>query len=367
MPKPHPKILIATGGTGGHVFPAHALAKELKEKECEVLFVGGKLNSNRYFKRGVFAHREVSSATFSKANIFKTLWMIGKGIFESLKVIREFSPDVVVGFGSFYAFPILMAAKLKKIPIVLFESNAFPGKVTRFFSRAAVMTAIQFSEAAEKLKGVCIEVKMPTGERKRTDATQARDYFYLSPDRFTFLVFGGSQGAQSINHFFSEAISLVEKARDQFQIIHVAGQSESAEVVRRRYEALGIRSCVKVFEERMDLAWSAANLVVSRSGAATVAEQIDFEVPGILIPFPRAADDHQTKNAVFVEKQVGGAITCRESSLSIPRLTAILEHLMEDSRIAEMRKAIAAFKQRDDKPDLCTLICTLLNKNLGEI
>jgi UDP-N-acetylglucosamine--N-acetylmuramyl-(pentapeptide) pyrophosphoryl-undecaprenol N-acetylglucosamine transferase len=357
---PRSRVLIATGGTGGHVFPAQALAKELKEKGFEILFVGGKLNTNRYFKRGVFAHREISSATFSKASSFRALWHIGKGVWESFKILREFSPDLVIGFGSFYAFPILMAAKLKRSPMVLFESNAIPGKVTRLFSPSAVMTAVQFSEAIRQLKGTCIEVKMPTGERKRTEAAVARDYFYLSPERFTFLVFGGSQGAQSINHFFSEAIGLIEKARDQFQVIHVAGQSESAEIVRRKYEHLGIRSCVKVFEERMDLAWSAANLVVCRSGAATVAEQIAFEVPGILIPFPKAADDHQTKNAIFVEKQVGGAITCKESSLDIPRLTAIMEHLLEGTRIAEMRKAIAAFKQVDDKPDLCTLICKIL-------
>lgn len=354
------KILIATGGTGGHVFPAQELGKELKEKGFEILFAGGKLNSNRYFKRGSFPHKEVSSSSLFRGNF---VWQIAKGIWQSWKIIRDFSPHLVVGFGSFYTFPILFAAKLKKIPIVLFEPNAIPGKVNRFFSKWAVVTATQFSEAAKQMKGSCVEVKMPTCERSRTDAVKARDYFYLAPDRFTFLVFGGSQGAQSINHFFSEAIGLIGKDRSQFQVIHIAGRSESAEVIRRKYESLSIRSCVKAFEERMDLAWSAANLVVCRSGAATVAEQIAFEVPGILIPFPKATDNHQTKNALFVEKQVGGAVICHEKELNVARMKHVLEEMADECRLKMMSTAISAFKKGDHKTDLDSLICKIVNKS----
>jgi UDP-N-acetylglucosamine--N-acetylmuramyl-(pentapeptide) pyrophosphoryl-undecaprenol N-acetylglucosamine transferase len=224
------KVLIATGGTGGHVFPAQELGKELGAQGFEILFAGGKLNTNKYFKRGVFPHAEVASSSLFRGNF---LWKIAKGIWQSLKLITDFSPDLVVGFGSFYTFPILLAAKLKKIPFVLFEPNAIPGKVNRFFSRWAVASAVQFSEAGTQMKGNCIEVKMPTSEKSRTPPEEARDYFYLAPDRFTFLVFGGSQGAQSINHFFSEAIALLGKERSQFQVIHVAGKPESAEAVRR--------------------------------------------------------------------------------------------------------------------------------------
>jgi len=356
------KIIIATGGTGGHVFPAQGLAKELAEKGFEILFAGGGLNHNRYFKREVFPYREVASSTLFRGNIFKSIWAIVKGVRESFKVLREFSPDVVVGFGSFYAFPVLLAAKLKKIPIVLFEPNAIPGKVNRFFSKWAVASAVQFSEAGKMMQGNCVEVKMPTGERKRTSPSEARDYFYLAPDRFTFLVFGGSQGAQSINHFFSEAIGLLEEERHQFQVIHVAGKAESAEIIRRKYEVFGIRSCVKAFEERMDLAWSAADLVVCRSGAATIAEQIAFEVPGILIPFPQATDDHQTKNALFVEAQVGGAVMCSEKELDVEHMKNIMKEMLDKTRLEAMHASILAFKQGDHKTDLCSLICKIAGK-----
>lgn len=354
------KILIATGGTGGHIFPAQELGKELVEKGFEVLFAGGSLSTNRYFKRASFFHKEVAASTLFRGNLLKSLWAIIKGVWQSFKVIDAFSPDLVVGFGSFYTFPLLLTAKLKKKRIVLFEPNAVPGKVNRFFSKWAITSAVQFLAAGEQMKGSYTEVKMPTGERKRVSSKEARDYFYLSPDRLTFLVFGGSQGAQSINHFFSEAISCLRKDRSCFQVIHVTGKAESAEIIRRKYEELGIRSCVKAFEERMDLAWSAADLAVCRSGAATIAEQIAFEVPTILIPFPKAADDHQMKNALFIEREVGGGITCVEKELNVDLLKNKIESMVEKARLKEMQEAILAFKKRDQKIDLCSLICKII-------
>jgi UDP-N-acetylglucosamine--N-acetylmuramyl-(pentapeptide) pyrophosphoryl-undecaprenol N-acetylglucosamine transferase len=356
-----PKVLIASGGTGGHIFPAQILALELLEVGYEILFSGAKLSSNRYFHREKFPYKEVASAALS----WKGLWPLLKGAIQSFKVLSDFQPDCVVGFGSFYSFPVLLAARMKKIPLILFEPNAFPGKVNRFFSRWAAFSAVQFSEAGKLLKGNILEVKMPTGKRKKTPEEEARDYFYLDPKRFTFLVFGGSQGAESINHMFSEAVRLINKDRDQFQVIHVAGKSDRAEVIRKEYERAGIKSCVKAFEERMDLAWSAANFVICRSGAATVAEQIAFEVPGILIPFPRAADDHQTKNALFMEKIVGGALTCPELALSGQTLKETMEYLCQQERLQGMQSAIRQFKHDDQKADLCSLICSFIKGAKG--
>jgi UDP-N-acetylglucosamine--N-acetylmuramyl-(pentapeptide) pyrophosphoryl-undecaprenol N-acetylglucosamine transferase len=353
-----PKILIASGGTGGHIFPAQVLALELMTAGYDILFSGAKLSSNRYFHREKFPYREISSSCLS----WKAIWFLMKGVIQSLKVLSEFRPDCVIGFGSFYSFPVLFAAKLKKIPIILFEPNAFPGKVNRFFSRWAAFSAVQFSEAGTLLKGNILEVKMPTGKRKKTSEEEARDYFYLDPNKFTFLVFGGSQGADSINLFFSEAAGLLDKDRTAFQVIHVAGRADRADVIRQRYEQAGIQSCVKAFEERMDLAWSAANFVICRSGAATVAEQIAFEVPGILIPFPRASDDHQTKNALFMEKIVGGAITCPETSLNSGKLKDVIEYLWQQERLSAMKLAIRQFKHDDQKADLCSIICSFIKR-----
>jgi len=357
-----PKILIATGGTGGHIFPAQALAIELLEKNYELLFAGGGLKTNRYFNRARFPYAQIASASPLKGNPFKSLFRIGKGFKESLDLIDKFKPDMVVGFGSFYSFPVLAAARWRKIPIVLFEPNAIPGKVNRLVSKWALLSAVQFSEAGNQLAGTIIEVKMPVGERKQLDAGVARDYFYLDHESFTFLVFGGSQGAESINKLFSETILKVI-APAAFQVIHITGKTDSAELIRRQYEAAGIRACVKAFEERMDLAWSAADAVMGRSGAASIAELIKFEVPGILVPFPQAADDHQTKNALFIEKEVGGAITCPESSLTSELLKPLLEKLMLPAELKKMKAAISSFKQDHRKKELSTVICDILKEH----
>ncbi len=358
MLKPN-KIIIATGGTGGHVFPAEALGKELLEQSYDVTFVGGGLKNNRYFHRNSFSYEEVAASSLFKLNCFRSLWRIFKGVRQSLKILSRINPNVVIGFGSFYTFPVLLAARLKKIPIVLFEPNAIPGKVNRFFSKWATLSAVQFAEAGKWLSGTIIEVKMPTGKRDLTQKESAREYFYLKPDLFTFLVFGGSQGAESINRLFSEAACLLRKDIT-FQVIHVTGKTGPAEKLRQMYLDAGIPACVKAFEERMDLAWSAASVVICRSGAATVAEQITYAVPSILVPFPQAADDHQTKNAQFIEKKVKGGITCPEPTLTAQKLRTLLSQMLRSEQREKMHHAILAFKQDQRKQELSSIIKGLI-------
>ena len=183
---------------------------------------------------------------------------MGKGIWQSCQIIEQFQPDLVVGFGSFYSFPVLAAARWRKKSITLFLSDAIPGRVNRFFSKWAFFSAVQFSDAGKNLRGEIIEVKMPMNEKKHVDPAVARDYFYLDPNRFTFLVFGGSQGSESINRLFVKSAENIDTSL--FQVIHITGKTHSAEKLCRHYEKAGIRACVKAFEERMDLAWSAAEL-----------------------------------------------------------------------------------------------------------
>jgi UDP-N-acetylglucosamine--N-acetylmuramyl-(pentapeptide) pyrophosphoryl-undecaprenol N-acetylglucosamine transferase len=358
MPKPTTrmnKIVIATGGTGGHVFPAEALGAQLLEESYDVTFVGGGLKNNRYFHRNNFKYEEVTVSAFFKVNVFRSCYRIIQGIKQSLKMLSAIKPKVVIGFGSFYTFPVLLAARLKKIPIVLFEPNAIPGKVNRLFSRWAAFSAVQFAEAGKWLTGTIIEVKMPTGKRDLIEKGCAREYFYLNPELFTFLVFGGSQGAESINRLFSEAACRL-KGDTSFQVIHVTGKTGPAEKLRSMYAEAGIPACVKAFEERMDLAWSAASVVICRSGAATVAEQITYAVPGILVPFPQAADDHQTKNAQFIEKKVKGGITCPESTLTVDTLRVLLSQMLRSEQREKMHLAIMAFKQDQRKQELSAVI-----------
>lgn len=358
MLKPN-KIVIATGGTGGHVFPAEALGAELLEQGYDVTFVGGGLKNNRYFHRNNFKYEEVATSSIFKLNIFRSFWRLFQGFKQSLKILATLQPKVVIGFGSFYTFPVLLAALIKRIPIVLFEPNAIPGKVNRIFSKWAKLSAVQFAEAGRWLSGTIIEVKMPTGKKELIEKEKARDYFYLKPELFTFLVFGGSQGSESINRLFSEAASRL-KGSTNFQVIHVTGKTGRADKFRKIYADAGIPACVKSFEERMDLAWSAASVVICRSGAATVAEQITYAVPGILVPFPQAADDHQTVNAQFVEKKVKGGITCPESTLTVEKLGKLLSQMLESDKREIMHNAILKFKRDLRKQELCSVIKGLI-------
>ncbi len=361
---PHPrtklsKIVIATGGTGGHVFPAEALASELIEQTHDVVFVGGGLESNRYFHKTRFKYREVAASSIVKINIFRSFWKIAQGILQSIKILTELKPQLVIGFGSFYTFPVLFAARLKKIPIVLFEPNAVPGKVNRLFSRWTVFSAVQFAEAGKELRGKVVEVKMPTPKETSIEPGVAREYFYLDPSTFTFLVFGGSQGSESINRLFLEAAKRVKETA-RFQVIHITGKSESVEKFRQLYASAGIPACVKSFEEKMRFAWSASSAVVCRSGAATAAELIRHAVPGICIPFPKAADDHQTKNAQFIEEKVKGAITCPESTLTVELLATLLTQMLRPSQRDAMHQAILAFQNDEKKKEFSSVIKDLV-------
>ena len=164
MVKSSKRIVIAAGGTGGHVFPAQALGAQLEERGYEVLFMGKGLKTNRYFKRSIFSHVSIDSATPVKKKMLQkaaSLVALSKGLVQALRHLMSFKPSLVVGFGSFHSFPVLGAALMARIPIVLFESNAIPGRVNQFFSRSALFSGVHFSQAKKKMKGKCREVSMP--------------------------------------------------------------------------------------------------------------------------------------------------------------------------------------------------------------
>jgi UDP-N-acetylglucosamine--N-acetylmuramyl-(pentapeptide) pyrophosphoryl-undecaprenol N-acetylglucosamine transferase len=183
----------------------------------------------------------------------------------------------------------------------------------------------------------------------------------LQPTKTTLLVFGGSQGAQAINRLVIEAISCNPKIfREQLQVIHIAGTQDAVDSLRSSYQQQQVNARVKDFEPRMDLAWQAADFFVGRAGAGTIAEAMEFEVPGILIPFPRAADGHQDKNADFMVKTVGGAKVYSEKELTAQELCRAISSFLEINNITRMREAIHRYKQTSRRTDFCTLIRTML-------
>ncbi len=362
-----PKLLIAAGGTGGHLYPAQALASELKQtrEDVELLFAGAGLATNRYFHKELYAFEEVASATPFRGNIFKAPFTLFRGIKSSKRLLEKFQPDLIIGFGSYHSFPLLAAAKMKGIPFILFESNAAPGKVNRLFSRWAVMTAVHFAHASKKLSGTTFEVAMPLGAHKpnlELDQKKAREFFGLKPDLFTILVFGGSQGALSINKIFCQAAAQLSTNFPHFQVLHLTGHRNDIDEVRRAYSLLDIPVCIKEFEENMLYAWKSANLAICRSGAGTLAELLAYQVPAILIPYPHAADNHQCKNAEVMESEVKGARLLLEAELSPERLYGLLNELIAHDGLVlkEMQKSISHYKMRGRKSELSQLIGELL-------
>lgn len=354
------RILITAGGTGGHIYPAQALAQQLVKlsERSEILFAAGGLSANRYFDRSRFAYREVSCAPLITKNPFtliKNGGVIIKGIWQGLQIIRQFRPHVVVGFGSYYTIPILIAAALSRVPFVLHEANSIPGKANQWFAPYAAYVGVHFPFTASLLKGEAVEVGMPLREgyaSSSIDKAAALDYFGL-PKGQTLLIFGGSQGAQGINQLISQALPLLQGMPLQF--IHLTGSDEEADRMRACYAQYQLPVVIKPFEKNMQLAWKAADLFVGRSGASSIGEAMEFEVPGILIPYPHAAENHQDKNADFFVENVGGGIKLVQKSLEGKRLAEELKTFCLGDSVDRKRQAIRSYKKRP-RLDLCQLV-----------
>lgn len=362
------KILIAVGGTGGHLFPAQAMAEQLLEKMpgISLLFAGSHLESNSYLKKTSFPYKEISSGTLFRKNALKNLigiFNLIRGIKQSLSLIKEFSPDLVVGFGSFHSFPLILAAQFTKTPFVLYDSNAVPGKVNRFFSKRAQVSALQFEEAKRYVIGKTELVNMPfmkpATHLMHFTASDAKRYYGLEPHLPTLLVFGGSQGAGAINRLIS-SLQLIHS----FQLLHFTGNPAQAEEVKEIYKKRGILAAVKSFENQMYIAWKAANLAICRSGAGTFAEILAYEVPAILIPYPFAADNHQQKNAEVLEKAIGGGICIAEKELTTEKLSSLINEMIDpkQGRLVEMKKNIASYKKQNQKKELSNIILDQIGK-----
>jgi UDP-N-acetylglucosamine--N-acetylmuramyl-(pentapeptide) pyrophosphoryl-undecaprenol N-acetylglucosamine transferase len=337
------RIILSAGGTGGHLFPAQAVAETLCEHE--VLFVGGGLSQNRFFDGSRFNFEEIHSATFSPSNplqMFRGGRLIFKGMQRSRKIIRDFAPDVVVGFGSFHTLPLLLAAKQQKIPIILHEQNAVPGKVNRLFSRFAHTTALTFPV---QIRGPTRLVHFPL--RSNHEENDPWEIFGLEKGRPTLLVFGGSQGARRLNELFLEALPHLK----EFQVLHFTGMP--IEGIEEHYKS--IPHCVKPFESNLLQAMRIADLAVCRSGASTIAELIETETPAILIPFPYATDNHQEKNAHFF---TSGQVML-EKNLSGEKLAKAINTFP----IEEKKSQFRLFKQKRNLMHLSEVIQNFLENS----
>lgn len=365
------KILIAAGGTGGHIYPALGLAEELSHliAPCAIHIAGHQLQKSPFLNQVPYPLHSISSSKIYKnpLKMLASLYQISKGIGESLRLINEVQPDTIVGFGSFHTFPLLIAGLIKNIPVILHEGNAFPGKVNRLLSRFCHFTAVQFPDAIVHLKGEKREALLPLRKELtsiKMTQEEARLKLNLSPNRFTLLIFGGSLGASFLNELMLKTIPQMNQNFSPFQIIHLTGNnSKQTEEIREAYKQAGLFHFVAPYHFDMGTLWKAADLSISRSGASTIREMIAFEVPAILIPYPQAADDHQVKNGSFISSKIGGALMMEQKEATPEKLLTILEKLFSHKMATyrAMKQALKSYKKRVEKQSFAEMIKTTVN------
>jgi UDP-N-acetylglucosamine--N-acetylmuramyl-(pentapeptide) pyrophosphoryl-undecaprenol N-acetylglucosamine transferase len=337
------KMLIAGGGTGGHLYPGIALAEELttRQKGNEVLFVGT--------QRGIEA-RVVPELGFP-LELIQVVGLKGKGLFgmlrglfqvpramlESWRIVRKFAPDVAVGVGGYASGPVMLAAWVAGVPSVVLEQNTIPGFTNRVLARFADAVFITFESSA---------VFFP---KKKVQALgnpirrQLLDNFLRSkiPDsKFNVLVLGGSQGAHALNLRMIEAAQHLGPEKDKIRIIHQTGAADE-EIAKKGYNEIGFDAEVSAFIDDMSAAYRRADLVVCRAGATTIAELLVAKKASILVPFPYAAENHQELNAKAMV-DAGAAIMLVERNLDGARLAEEIRTLYGDGPRRERMERAAS-------------------------
>lgn len=325
-------ILIAAGGSGGHLLPAQQLAEICMEKgERNLFFAGHKLKESPFFNRSRFPYQEVASAAPQKG-IFRFFREVSRGFCQAFWICLKERPKVVVGFGSYHTVPVLLAALLTGRRIVLYEANHVLGKVNRLFAPFAKGVAAPFPVPCKKRVAIA---PFPWILKEKTGA--GSETWGLERGRFTLLVFGGSQGASFLNE-----IAPAVAQRLGAQVIHLAGNEEAAKEVRARYQALGVPVAVKAFEENMGRAYESADFALCRSGAGTIGELIHFQLPALLIPFPAATDDHQRHNAEYLAKN-GAASILLQKEATVEAIVVAVQSAKRES----MRSALKSLSSDD--------------------
>lgn len=354
------RIIFAAGGTGGHIFPAIAVADEIKRmnNNAEILFVGakGRMEENIVPKSG-YNLETLSIQGFSRSispkNI-KNLYKLFSSVKTSKRILEKFKPEVVFGTGGFVSGPVLWASSRMKIPTVIEEGNSFPGITVRILSKRADKVIINFEETKKYLKRQDnIEVmSYPVRKNlKRQSKSEALKVFGLDDNKKTLFVFGGSQGAHPINDaVLSMLPDITEK---EYQLIWQTGVRDYDNILLRCSKHNNIK--VFKFIDNMDTAYSASDLVICRSGISTVMELAYFGASAILVPYPFASENHQEKNARTLVN-INAAEILLDSELNTSLKNKIFSLLSDGTRMQEMKKNISKIADADAAHKIAVLL-----------
>ncbi|HKV36785.1 MAG TPA: undecaprenyldiphospho-muramoylpentapeptide beta-N-acetylglucosaminyltransferase [Pyrinomonadaceae bacterium] len=326
------KVLIAAGGTGGHIYPGIAVAQEImrRDPESKVRFVGTARGlETKLVPKAGFELTLIDSAGLKNVSLvarMKGVVILPKSFVSAGRVIREFNPDVVVGAGGYVSGPVVLMAALMRRPTLVMESNALPGWTNRVLARFVNRAAVSFEQALPYFRGKAVVTGNPV----------RREFFEIpakrrEPGKLSLLIFGGSQGARAINEAMVAALRGLKSLPVELRIKHQTGPADF-EKVKAGYAAAGWNDHAEVcsYIDNMMNDFAEADLVICRAGATTTAELIAAGKASIMIPFPYAADDHQRKNAEALQA-AGAARMIVQQELSGERLIEEIGKLVESS------------------------------------
>ena len=362
------RVVITGGGTGGHLFPGLAVCAALTRRrpEAEVLFVGASAGVEAsILPRMGFAFRGLPARQV-KGRRWRgqvaALLALPAVVRRASRLLRESGAQVVLGVGGYASFPMVLAARLRRVPTVIHEQNAYPGLANRWLGRMSSAVAVSFEAAAAffPARRVSVTGNPVRAEIQPGDARAARRRLQLATEQFTILIFGGSQGAHRINMGTMEALPRLSGERARLQFLHGTGERDLPEV-QRAYEAGGFRARVETFFQDMATAYQAADFAICRAGASTIFELAAAGKPALLVPYPYAANDHQRLNAEAMVR-AGAAWTIPDQYCDGQRIAATVQAALEKpellTRMGEQARILA-------RPDAADRIVDLLERLVG--
>lgn len=335
------RLLVVAGGTGGHIFPALAVAEEMIRRGRESAagrplfqFLGTARGlESKLIERSGFPYRPLISAGLKGIKgwrFVENACLLPRSFWEAGRALRQFRPDVVMGMGGYVAGPVLLEAALARIPTIVVEPNASPGFTNRVLGRMVTLAAIGFEETSSYF-----------GSKARLTGLPVRRPFFAIPPRehkppLTILIFGGSQGSAAINRVVVASLPLLTSR--QWRFVHQTGERDAA-MVREAYQKAGVTAQVHAFIDDMPAAFAAADLVISRAGASTLGELLAAGKAALLVPFPGATDQHQLVNARALER-AGAAGVIEQGMLTPEALVRGLDELAAaPGRLTGMERA----------------------------
>lgn len=364
------RIIISAGGTGGHIFPALSVADALKkaQPDTEILFVGalGRMEMERVPAHG-YNIIGLPIAGFQRQLNLKNLWLnfqlpikILSSLLKVRGIIKNFKPDVVVGFGGYASGPTLRAAAAANIPTVLQEQNSYAGITNKILARNAKKICVAYPDMekyfpAEKIIFTGNPVRAEISVKKNLKNVEASKYFNLDASKKTIAILGGSLGARTLNNILSENFEFW-KSQDDVQIIWQCGKFHFENLKNSKTASLPNVKLMP-FVQQMNFLYDCADAIITRSGALTVSELCIVGIPTIFVPSPNVAEDHQTKNAMaLVDKQAALFLTDATAQIEAPKL--VIDLLKNENLCAQLKKNMQSLA----KPNAATEIADIIRK-----